>query len=355
MADAEMSAEQPLRVALIGAGYFSRFHLEGWAARRDVRLVAVVDQDAQRAEAAARAYGIARPFTDPRAMLEQSTPDLVDIVAPPPAHHALVSQVHKAGLPVICQKPLAGGLAQAEALVASLDPHGPVVVVHENFRFSPWYREIRRWIDTGRLGRLHGVSFRLRPGDGQGAHAYLDRQPYFQKMPRFLVYETAVHFVDTFRFLFGEIRRVGARLRRLNPAIAGEDSGIILFEFDDERLGLLDGNRLNEHPAEDLRRTMGECWVEGEAGVLRLDGNARLFFKPHGEPETEVAYDRGPATFAGGACGALQAHVLAHLRSGSALENSAQDYLQNLRVVEAIYSASASGRFETVVSPSVSQ
>jgi hypothetical protein len=63
-------------------------------------------------------------------------------------------------------------------------------------------------IDSGFFGRVHGISFRLRPGDGQGPQAYLDRQPYFQQMPQFLVRETAVHFIDTFRFLLGEVRAV---------------------------------------------------------------------------------------------------------------------------------------------------
>ena len=53
--------------------------------------------------------------------------------------------------------------------------------------------------------RCTRVAFRLRPGDGQGPRAYLDRQPYFQTMPRLLVVETAIHWIDTFRFLMGEV------------------------------------------------------------------------------------------------------------------------------------------------------
>ena len=67
----------------------------------------------------------------------------------------------------------------------------------------------------------------MRPGDGQCPRAYLDRQPYFQEMPRFFVFETGVHMIDVFRFLLGEVTGVFARLRRLNPAIRGEDAGLI--------------------------------------------------------------------------------------------------------------------------------
>jgi D-apiose dehydrogenase len=154
-----------------------------------------------------------------------------------------------------------------------------------------------------------------------------------------------VHFIDTFRFLMGEMRAVTARLRRLNPVIAGEDAGLLIFEFDDERTALFDGNRLNEHPATDLRRTMGEMWLEGERGVMRLDGQARLWWKPHQGVEAAQAYGDGAGRGTlGGACSALQAHVLAHLRQGAPLENSARDYLVNLHVQAAVYHSHASGR-----------
>ncbi len=174
--------------------------------------------------------------------------------------------------------------------------------------------------------------------------AYLDRQPYFQTMPQLLVRETAVHFIDTFRYLLGEVRAVTARLRRLNPAIAGEDAGLLIFEFDDDATGLFDGNRLNDHVAQNPRRTMGEMWLEGERGVLRLDGDARLWWKPHHGPEQRHLYDRGNGAAFSGACTALQSHVLAHLRHGAPLENSARDYLANLQVQAAVYHSHASGR-----------
>jgi len=140
------------------------------------------------------------------------------------------------------------------------------------------------------------------------------------------------------------VHAVTARLRKLNPVIAGEDAGVLIFEYDDDRSGLFDGNRLNEHPAQNMRRTMGEMWLEGERGVMRLDGHARLWWKPHGEPERAHVYDDGASRGAfGGASTALQAHVLAHLREGAPLENAARDYLANLHVQAAVYHSHASG------------
>ncbi|MEQ3679943.1 hypothetical protein [Pseudophaeobacter sp.] len=102
---------------------------------------------------------------------------------------------------------------------------------------------------------MRQVTFRLRPGDGQGAEAHLDRQPYFQNMPRFLVHETAVHWVDTFRYLLGNPLSVYADLRRENPVIAGEDAGYVLFDHRDG-----------------VRAVVSRIWWKFSGGVLRACG-----------------------------------------------------------------------------------
>jgi D-apiose dehydrogenase len=327
-----------LRVAGIGAGYFSQFHLQGWRALPEVELVGWADRDPGKVKGMAA-------FASAEEMIDKTKPDLVDIVTPPETHLELVRAVAERGLPMICQKPLAPTFDEAHAVVAVAHKANTTLVVHENFRWQPWYREARRFIEENRLGTPHGVAFRLRPGDGQGPRAYLDRQPYFQKMPRLLVHETAIHWIDTFRFLMGEVKAVYASLRRMNPVIAGEDAGTILFDFASGATGLFDGNRLNDHVASNPRRTMGEMWLEGSAGVLRLDGEARLWWKPHQQPEAEHRYDRGPDdAFGGGCCAALQRHVVSGLIEKSAFENSGKAYLANLRIEEAVYRSSAEGK-----------
>ena len=337
----------PARIALVGCGYFAAHHLEGWR-NCAAEVVAVCDVDESRAAAMATRFDVRQVFTDAAAMLDDARLTLVDVVLPPAAQHAVVRAALERRIPTICQKPFGLDLPQAQAMAALAATSKTPLVVHENFRFTPWFRECRRLIDAGHFGRLHSISFRLRPGDGQGPSAYLDRQPYFQQMPQLLVRETAVHFIDTFRYLMGEVRAVTARLRRLNPAIAGEDSGLLIFDFDDDRTGLFDGNRLNDHAASNTRRTLGEMWLEGEAGVLRLDGDARLWFKPHGAPEVAHRYAAASAVHFngafGGACTALQAHVLAHLQHGAPLENAAADYLPNLLVQAAVYQSHATGQ-----------
>lgn len=334
-----------LRVAAAGAGYFSQFQYLGWRNMAEVELVGLANRDRAKGEAMAARYGAPRVFGGFEEMLDATRPDLVDVITPPATHRAFVAAAVARRIPVICQKPFGRTYAEAAELTELAERAGVPLVVHENFRWTPWHREAKRLIAAGLLGALHSVAFRLRPGDGQGPRAYLDRQPYFQTMPRLLVVETAIHWIDAFRFLMGEVAAVYARLRRMNPVIAGEDAGYIVFEFAGGATGLFDGNRLNDHVAANPRRTMGEMWLEGSAGVLRLDGEARLWWKPHQRDEVEHRYDSGPTdTFGGGACEWLQRHVVRHFLDGAPLENTAREYLANLRVQEAVYRSNEEGK-----------
>ncbi|MEL6767663.1 MAG: Gfo/Idh/MocA family oxidoreductase, partial [Pseudomonadota bacterium] len=160
----------PIRVAVIGAGYFGRFHYDAWSRMPEVTLAAVCERDPEKARAVAEDYGApGQPlpiFSDVRAMLEAVQPDLVDITAPPAAHMPLLEAlVPKVGH-IICQKPFCAGFQAASEAVALAARHGTRIAVHENIRFQPWNEEAKRLLDRGLIGTPWQVSFRLRPGDG---------------------------------------------------------------------------------------------------------------------------------------------------------------------------------------------
>lgn len=333
----------PHRVAVLGAGYFAAFQHDGWSRIADAELVAICDRDPAKAAAAVR-YG-ARSFTDLATMLADTAPDILDIAIPPAGHAAAIQAGLAVGLrTIICQKPFCRDLAEAESVVAEAEAAGALLVVHENFRFQPWYRAVARCLAAGTIGQPFSLSFRLRPGDGGGADAYLARQPYFRSMPRFLMHETGVHFIDVFRFLLGEVEAVFADLRRLNPMIAGEDAGMVLFRMQGGARALFDGNRLADHMARDHRLTMGEMLLEGSEATLRLDGEGQVFLRRLGTmTEQPLHFSWTRAGFAGDSVRALQQHVVAHCSGAGLIENAARDYLTNLRVEAAVYRAAESG------------
>ncbi len=340
--------EKPIRVATTGTGYFSQFHYNAWKQLEKeglVSLEAVCNRTLSSAEVLAKRYGIPAVFNSFVEMLDEVKPDLVDIITPPVTHSAFARAAVERDIAVICQKPFTPTLDEAEALMRDVDGRHGLLVVHENFRMQPWYPKLKSLVNQGAIGEPYQVSFWLRPGDGQGADAYLSRQPYFQQMERFLVHETAIHLIDTFRYLFGEIKAVYADLVKLNPVIAGEDAGIILFDFANGRRGLFDGNRLVDHKAENRRLTMGEMCIEGSGGSLRLDGDGAIRIREHGENSwINIPYDWLDRDYAGDCVYLTQKHVVDHLLFGAPLMNRGSEYLTNLHIEASVYKSSESGK-----------
>ena len=109
--------------------------------------------------------------------------------------------------------------------------------------------------------------------------------------------------------------------------------------------GLFDGNRLSDHIAEDRRRTIGDMWVEGSEGTLRLNGDGQIFFRSFGKNnEEEIPFSWEARGFAGDSVYRTQHQIIEHLDHGTSITNTARDYLTNLRAEEAIYLSSMTGR-----------
>jgi predicted dehydrogenase len=336
-----MSEGTPLKVACLGAGYFAKFHYDSWARIAQVNLVGSCDLDHE----SAKATGLPA-YTDLNVMLAEQNPDVLDVILPPSAQPMAIRAALAAGIKsIICQKPFCQSLDEARAITAEATAAGATLIIHENFRFQPWYRAIKQALDDQLLGDVHQITYRLRPGDGQGPDAYMDRQPYFQTMEKLLIHETGVHWVDTFRYLLGNPLSVYADLRKMNPNIAGEDAGYVIFEHANGIRAVFDGNRCLDHPADNLRRTMGEGLIEGTKGTLTLNGDGSVHHRQFHKTDTTVILDPDTWDGFGGDCvHHLQQHVVAGLLGKAKLENTAQDYLKVIQIEEAIYASSSSGQ-----------
>ncbi len=336
----------PLRGVCIGAGYFSRFQYEAWARIPKVRITALANRNPDRAREAAARHGIPGVYglDELDAMLAQERPDFIDIITPPETHLELVRRAAARGIAIICQKPLAPTAEQAHAVVAAARAGGVPLMVHENWRWQPWYREMRRQLDAGTLGDLFSIAVRMRMGDGWPADAYLARQPFFRTYPRLLIYETGVHFLDTFRFLGGEITSVYARLQKRNAAIAGEDAGQVVCGFASGATALLDASRYNEADTADARYTFGTVRLDGRKGHLELDLDGGLTLKLLGQPARRLDYAPARDGFAGDCVYALQRHFTDCLLAGRAFESTGEDYLKTIALAEACYQSHAERR-----------
>ncbi len=337
-------AAKKLRGIGVGAGYFSQFHYEAWSRIEEVELAAIVDLDESKARQMMTQHGIPQCYSALAEAIDRERPDFVDIITRPDSHLELVQLAAARQVDVICQKPLAPTIAEAEQIVNEAQAAGIRLMVHENFRFQPWHREIKKLLNQGAIGdSLHCVSCRTRTGDGWQDDAYLSRQPYFVTMPQLLIYETGVHFIDTYRYLAGEISSVYASLRKWNPRIAGEDAGVVHFEFENGACGIWDASRYHEPNYDDPRYTFGEFLVEGNAGSMRLYADGRLTLQPLGLPEHDIVYKHGRQNFASDCVYHTQRHFIQRLIDGHDFETSGSEYMKTLHVQAAVYESAARG------------
>ena len=343
-----MSAPE-LRGACVGAGYFSRFQYEAWARIPEVEIVANCNRDLGRAETFAAEFGIpsSYAFDQFELMLVEEKPDFVDLITPPETHLDLCRIAAQHGVAIICQKPLAPTYAETleVAEVAEVARRGGVrFMVHENWRWQPWYREVRSILDAGTIGEPFHLAFQCRLGDGWGDDAYLDRQPFFRDYPRLFIFETGVHFLDTFRFLLGEAHSIYASTARHNQVIKGEDSALLVCRFQSGATAVLDANRYNESDADNPRYTFGTMRLDASGGHLELASDGSITIKRLGEAAYQHAYSPAVAGFAGDCVHAVQRHFVDAFLSGDPFEAEVGDYLKSVQLVELAYQSAASGQ-----------
>ncbi|MGH9833921.1 MAG: Gfo/Idh/MocA family protein [Blastocatellia bacterium] len=336
----------PMKGVMIGAGYFAQFQAEAWRRVEGARIVAVADAAPGRAEEFSERWGIARADRNVAEMLERERPDFVDIITRPDSHLKLVELAAHHEAHVICQKPMAPSWKECLAMINACAEARVRLFIHENWRWQPWYREIKRLLDQGVIGKPFYASFVMRNSDGRGSEPY-PAQPYFRGMERLLVYEMVVHFLDTFRFLLGEIKSVFCQMGRINPVIKGEDYTLIQLAFENGACGLIDANRVSG-PAR--REPLSEeLVVEGDRGKVRLARDGRIWLDEYGEAEKLRDYAVPIEGYRGDSARATQQHFISCLRTGERCESEGDDYLKTVAAVFACYDSVETGQAISLV------
>ena len=337
-------ADTPLRGVMIGAGNFAAYHIDAWNRLSDVRITAICDVDPIRADDLAQRYGISARFTDWREMIDALEPDFVDIVTPQDVHADQCRHAAARGAHIICQRPLAPTAAEAAEPVADLADAPVRLMVHENWRWQPWYRVAHDLLAAGSIGEPTTLSFRMRTGEGWGDDASADADPDVNDRPQLLLDQVGVHFAEAFSLLLGQITSVYARTHRSNPHVKGEDAAVVVFGFEDGPTAILDASRYNESTAADPLLTFGTMRIDGTAGHLLLETDGGLTLHPLGGIPEVVAYELPEHGFAGDSVHATQRHFVQGLRSGLPFESEAVDHVRCVEIIEAAYTSAATGQ-----------
>lgn len=145
-----------INVAVVGTGFIGPAHIEALRRIANVEVAALVEVTQELAEQKAGQLGIPKAmlFED---MLTDSSIDAVHICTPNFLHFKQAKAVLEAGKHVICEKPLATKIEEAEELVALADSKGLVNAVHFNLRYYPMVRQMKTMRESGELGDVYSI------------------------------------------------------------------------------------------------------------------------------------------------------------------------------------------------------
>ena len=162
-----MSDRKPLRVGMVGYAFMGAAHSHAWrTAPRffelplQPQLTALAGRNAESVRAAADRYGWDGAETDWRRLIERDDIDLIDICTPGNTHAEIAIAALEAGKHVLCEKPLANSVEEAERMTAAADAaaaRGVYSMCGFSYRRTPALALAKRMVDAGRLGQIRHV------------------------------------------------------------------------------------------------------------------------------------------------------------------------------------------------------
>ncbi len=222
----------PLRVCVVGAGDRGQVHARAWQAQ-GARVVAVADVDQARAQALAEACG-ARPFLDWREAVAQPDLDVVSVCVPAAYHAPVAVAAMEAGRHVLCEKPAALSLADADRMLATARRQGVRLGFFFQRRFGADVAELRRLVAEGELGRpvlmQVVIGNTIRP----------KRAMHDLRQNAGPIVDYCCHWFDLWRAVFGadpvRVRATGLTLAAGRPELAGiaevaPDTAVIAVDY----------------------------------------------------------------------------------------------------------------------------
>lgn len=312
------------RIGVIGLGSIGQTHIATWSSLGYV-LVAVADP-VEAARIAALKNGDWQIYASGEELIQHADVDIVSICTPPAFHKDLAIAALAAGKIVLCEKPMASTVADAEAMVAAAEASSGQLHVGFCHRFEPAMIAIKKLIDDGDLGvpitlrnRFAGVMtspektwFSNRAISGGGSLA-----------------DSTIHSIDIFRFLLGdsvEVRSLhSTQASDQGPALDVEDSGVIILQNAAGAIGVLESS---------WRTPPGEWSVT----VYGTSGQASFDYGTGEGWMINAAGEKSPLPFdAGDRFAAEFANVIASWRGESKPAANAQDGLAANRILAAAY------------------
>ncbi len=304
----------------------------------DQRLVAVMRRDGAMARAFAAKHGAARAYDTVDALLADGQVDAVYVATPPDTHAEYTILAAEQGKHVLCEKPMALDVLQAQRMIEACQTNGVQLMVCYYQRFNARHQQIKRLLDAGAVGRVTAVRVSFssyhppRPGSWHHDPRISGGGPLMDLAP---------HCVDLLRYLCGPVTEVSAMVDTLASISAVEDTATLLLRLENGAQAVItthwsaanhDPEHLNCIEIDGTQGTILAAPIQAKdsAGSLRLitaEGSQDFPVAPGG-PRPHVVL--------------LEALGLA-LNSGQPAPVPGQEGLAGLAVIQAAYRSARQG------------
>jgi predicted dehydrogenase len=333
------------RFAILGAGFWSQYQLAAWGETKQVECVAIYNRTRSKAEALAAKFNVPQIYDDAEELLRREKLDFIDVITDVDSHSRFVHLAAKHQVPVICQKPLAPTLPEAERMVDTCRKAGVPLLVHENWRWQAPIRAVQNLLAGGAIG----TPFRARIDMISGFPVFKN-QPFLKDLPQFILTDLGTHILDVARCLFGEAASVYCQSHRVHPDIKGEDVATVMMKMGPNKTTVLCEMAYAENPLEREVFPQTLMFVEGDKGSLEIGpdywlrittavGTSASRVAPTHYPWVDPAYAVVQSSI-------VDCHfdLLRGLSGTRSAETTGEDNLRTLRLVFAAYESATADK-----------
>ncbi|MCP1310616.1 Gfo/Idh/MocA family protein [Paenibacillus tyrfis] len=265
-----------VRFAVVGCGGISSSHFTGIERAPEAELAAVCDVDACRAEQYGAKYGV-KAYTDYGQLLTNPDVDVVCLCTPSGMHAGQTIQAAEAGKHVVCEKPMAIRLSDAERMIEACDVIGVKLATIFPRRMSPASQFVKKLLDDGKLGRLSLCSGYVKFYRDQAYYDSAGWRGTWAMDGGGAMMNQGIHTIDLLQWLAGPVDSLHGYARNVLRDIEVEDTAVASLQFKSGALGSIEATT-TAYNQPDHRIVL-----HGDKGTIVLTGDEITTFDVIGE------------------------------------------------------------------------
>jgi predicted dehydrogenase len=231
-----------INIGIIGVGGIAHAHLLAYTQNSNIKEIYIADENEHALQYAQEKYPkIRKAYKDYKEMIEEAPIQLVDICTPHYLHYPMAIHSLKAGKDVVCEKPIAMNLKEADEMIETARKMGHWLFISMNQRFMPYHKKAKKMIDEGVIGRPFLAVFNIMGNEFSRMNDPHHWKGSWEKAGGGAMIDTGYHAIYMMLHFFGKPKAVTAVAKRLvvEPENKGDDNTVAILEFDEKVLGTI--------------------------------------------------------------------------------------------------------------------